>query len=215
MKIKQILRLTLFLPLTYYIYISQNYEDNILIRESLYNKYVSEKFKVDKEGDIVFNISGKSWPFKNYLDNELLLLSIKFDSAVNATHSNLIFKLKAYTVDKGKVLDRLILYDYVKTSDETVFRNCQMFGDEYQLGLIPNFSSEDIIIKMTVSQADSVLNHLNPRLKIETYKGSPGVYGFAGLSVLLKNAILLISIICIIIYVIIGQTNETRNKPSR
>ena len=146
------------------------------------------------------------------MDNELLLLSIKFDNATDFSQSDLIFKLTAFTTDKDKILNRLILNDYVKNSDKTVFKDYKISSDEFQLGLIPNFSNEGVLVKLDISRIDKKLNHLNPRLKIESYKGSRGVYGFAGLGLFLKNTVLLISILCIIIYIIIGYTFETRNN---
>src|SRR3989339_130598 len=112
MKIGQILRLLLFLPLIYYLYISITYDNNVRIRESQKNKFVSEKFKVDKEGDLIFNISNKNWKYKDRLNNELLLLSINFDDNINKNESKLIFKINAYSKTKGKELNRLILHEF-------------------------------------------------------------------------------------------------------
>jgi hypothetical protein len=210
MKIGQILRLTLFLPLIYYLYISINYDNNVGIRESQKNKYVSEKFKVDKVGDLIFNISSKEWPFKDRLGNELLLLSINFDDNIDVTQSKLIFKINAYAKNKDKVLNRLILHEYVNDSDETILKDFDMSGGRYRLGLLSNFSYEDMTIRMNIIQSDSLLNKANPRLEIESYKGSSEVYGFAGLGVLINNFILIVSILCLIIFVIIGYRNEIK-----
>jgi hypothetical protein len=210
MKIGQILRLTLFLPLIYYIYVSLNYDNAVLIRESQKNEFISKKFKVDKEGDLIFTISNKTWPFKNKLDNELLVLSLYFDSNINASQSNLIFKTSAYTKNKDKVLNRFILSDDINDSDKTILKNSEMSGGRYRLGLLSNLSDEDITIRLNVIQPDRALNNADPKLEIESYKGSPEVFGFAGLNFLIDNLILTLAIICLVIYVIIGYRNEIK-----
>ena len=212
MKIGQILRLLLFLPLIYYLYISITYDNNVRIRESQKNKFVSEKFKVDKEGDLIFNISNKNWKYKDRLNNELLLLSINFDDNINKNESKLIFKINAYSKTKGKELNRLILHEFINDSDETSLKECDILGDRYRIGLLSNFSYEDLIIKMTIIQSDSLLTKSNPRLEIESYKGSSEVYGFAGLEVLINNLILVISILCLVVFVIIGYRNEIKKQ---
>jgi hypothetical protein len=194
----------------YYIYTSVNYENYILIRESRENKYLSKNFNVDKEGELIFNISNKEWPYKDKLDNELLLLSINFDDSINTTQSKLIFKINAYYKYKDKVLNRFILHKYINDSNETILKNFDESGGRYRLGLISNFINEDITIKMSIVQSDSLLNNANPRLEIESYNGSSGVYGFYELVVLINKIILFLSIICVIIYVIIGYRNEDK-----
>ena len=210
MKIRQILRLILFLPLIYYIYISQNYDNNINIRESINNRYTSEVLKFDKEGELTFNITKESWPFKDKLDNELLLVSLKFDSQINSDLSSLIFKTDAYSKDKS--LNRFILHDYINNSDTTILKDCDISGGRYRIGLLSNFSYEDIIIKLKIIQPDSSLGYSNPRLLIESYRGSGEIYAFGILFVYFNNFILIISIICLIIYVLIGLKVE-KNKP--
>lgn len=210
MKIGQILRLTLFLPLIYYLYISITYDNNIGIRESQKNKYVSEKFRVDKEGDLIFNISSKEWKYKDKLDNELLLLSLNFDDNISINDAKLEFKINAFSNYKGKELNRLILHEYINDSDETILKDCEMSGGRCRIGLLSNFDYEDLTIRMIIIQSDSLLTKANPRLEIESYKGSSEVYGFAGLGVIINKFILIVSILCLMIFVIIGYRNEIK-----
>ena len=72
MKSRQILRLLLFLPLIYYIYISIYYDNEVTTREGQKNKFISDFFKVDKIGNLDFSISSKNWPFKNQLNNVII-----------------------------------------------------------------------------------------------------------------------------------------------
>ena len=214
MRIKQIIRLFLFLPLCYYIYISQKYENNISIRESINNKFLSEKISFDREGEVRQEVTDLLWPFKNRLDNELLLLSIKFDTVVDFSQSNLRFNISVNAKGKDSLLNRFIQHEFINNSEEVILRKHQMKADELHIGLIPNFISEDIVIKLRIIEADKILSKANPKFKIEAFKGSDGVYGFASLDVLIKNIVLVLSIICIVIYIVIGIKNETKkNEP--
>jgi hypothetical protein len=208
MKTRQILRLLLFLPLICYIYISIYYDNDITTREGQKNKFISDNFRVDKIGDLNFTISSKDWPFKDKLDNEFLLLSLKFDNNVDIHQSKLIFQINAFAKSKERILNRLILHDFINDSSEIILKNHDLFGDKVNLGLLSNFSYEDIIIKICILQPDSILNNAKPRLEIENYKGSSGVYGYAIFNVWINNFILILSIICVTIYVFIGYKKE-------
>jgi len=211
MNIRQILRLTLFLPFILYIFISISYDTDRLISESYDNKFIIDNFRLDKSKELIFHISNKTWPFKCKLDNELLLLSIEFDNpSPYIGQSDLIFKVSAYTKNRNKILNRLILHDYINNSDTTILKKCNISSGRYRIGLLCNFIYEDIVVKMDVIQADSILNQSNPRLVLESYKASNEIYGFGILNVYLKKFLLIISILCFIIYVWIGIKTENK-----
>jgi hypothetical protein len=120
----------------------------------------------------------------------------------------LIFQINAFAKSKERILNRLILHDFINDSSEIILKNHDLFGDKVNLGLLSNFSYEDIIIKICILQPDSILNNAKPRLEIENYKGSSGVYGYAIFNVWINNFILILSIICVTIYVFIGYKKE-------
>jgi hypothetical protein len=181
-KIKNILYLVLLIIVVIYVVIET------LELNSVYNKtsnmrkqmYLIEDVNIAKKGELIFCINNEKWGVKNELDKQLLDVGLAFkDKDLNKNKfrkSTLEIEFEAFSKEGDSVYNRMICNSYYKSNIKLYNKdyfgnvdNCD-FNTILDLGLINNFSLEDIYIKLKIIVPDTALNKLKPNIIIRSNK---------------------------------------------